>query len=186
MNPIQPSSEVLIDQFKRSGNRKEYPRLISTLFQRHREGIERRCYYYVKDHETARDLSQEVWVRILTKLYQFRTERVFTAWVFGIVHNLCQDYIRQNKAALRCLFSQEIANSMGGGLETEDTNEPTIEILEELINSIRGEERLLLLLKYEQKWTVKAIAQGLNISESSVKMRLSRARKRLRKRLSTL
>ena len=69
-------------------------------------------------------------------------------------------------------------------LETEDFTKSTIEILEELLGQIGGEEKLLLLLKYEQRWSIKAIQQNMQLSESAVKSQLFRTKKKLYKLLN--
>ena len=71
------------------------------------------------------------------------------------------------------LFKEEV--------DTEDIVKPTVDILEELLEQISGEEKLLLLLKYQQGWSIKTIQQSLQISESAVKVRLSRTREKMRK-----
>ena len=60
----------------------------------------------------------------------------------------------------------------------------TVEILEELLGQVSGEEKLLLLLKYEQGWSIQSIQQSMQLSESAVKVRLYRTREKLQKLLN--
>ena len=134
------SDESLIAHFRQTDIRNNDPKLLSLLFERHQESVVRRCRYYVKDLETAQDLSQEVWIRVLNKMYQFRTEADFAPWLFTIIHNRCQDHIRQNKRLLHQEISRKIVDSLEDELSTEDIDKPTIEILEELMCMISGGE----------------------------------------------
>lgn len=178
------SDEELIAKLRQSDIVEPDAKFLSVLVERHQDRMVRKCYYYVKDSETARDLSQEVWIRVLTKLHQFRPQAPFIPWLFGIVHNRCHDHIQQNKRLLHQEISQKIVNSLEDELDTEHVDKPTIEILEELMEKISGEDKLLLLLKYKHRWTAKAIAQSLSISEDNVKKRLSRSRQKLQMLLS--
>ncbi len=64
-------------------------------------------------------------------------------------------------------------------METEDIVKPTVELLEELMEKISGQGKLVLLLKYHKGWSIKEIQNSLEVSESTVKMRLSRSREKI-------
>ncbi len=177
------SDEALIVQIRQHAPENYDPTLLSILFERHRERVVRTCCYYLKDRDAADDIAQEVWIRVLTRLHQFRTEASFIPWLLGIVHNRCQSHIRQSKRALHREISQKIVDSLEDELDTENINKPTVEILEDLMENISGEEKLLLSLKYQQGWSIKTIAQSLGLSEDTVKKRLSRTRAKVEKLL---
>ncbi len=68
-------------------------------------------------------------------------------------------------------------------LDADNEEIPTIEELSELMEQISGEAKRILLLKYEQGWSGKAIEEALHLSEGAVKMRLTRARLKLQQLL---
>lgn len=178
MEAIKLSDEQLIVQIRISSTTQESSRLLNILVQRYEEALIRKCYYYVKNWETAQDLSQEIWIRVLNKLDQFHTEDYFVLWLFRIAHNRCYDHIYQVKQK----FTQEISQKIINALEEVDEstlNELTIEIFEELIEEVGDKCKSILLLKYQKNWSIDDIAQDLSISKSSVKMRLARCKERM-------
>jgi RNA polymerase sigma factor (sigma-70 family) len=153
--------------------------LFTILVHRYEKSIIRQCKEYLKDEETAKDVSQEVFIRLLTKIGSFRQEAAFATWLRTIIHNRCTDHLRKDKKALHKEISGEIAATLEAELDTDDIEKPTTEILEELLEKIKGEEKLLLMLKYREGWTVKEIQHALQISESAVKMRLERTKAKI-------
>ena len=162
------------------------PRLFAELVRRHQPNVVQQCWRLVKDADVAQDISQEVWIRVLTKLHQFRADRPFGGWLSIIVRNRCYDHLQQDKRLLHQEISRKVIDTLKEeeALETEDFTKSTIEILEELLGQIGGEEKLLLLLKYEQRWSIKAIQQNMQLSESAVKSQLFRTKKKLYKLLN--
>lgn len=61
----------------------------------------------------------------------------------------------------------------------EVPQEVSLQILDQLLDTISPEEKLLLLLKYKEKHSIKDIQTSLNLSESAVKMRLKRAKEKI-------
>ena len=144
----------------------------------------RRCHYHVRDPEAARDLSQEVWIRVMTKFHQFRQEATFTSWLFGIAHHRCHDHLKKDKQRLHQEISRKIIDSLADSLDAEEADQLTVEILGELMEKISGQDKLLLLLKHEQDWSIRTIAQSLNMKEDNVKKHLSRSRQKVQKLLA--
>lgn len=179
----QLTDEDLINHFRRCESVDIQAQLLAELTNRYQEQVVRRCRHCVKNIETARDLSQEVWIRVLTKLHQFKTEASFTPWLFTIVHNRCQDHLKRDKRLLHQEISNKIVDTLEEELDTEDIEQPTAEILAGLMDRLSGEEKYLLMLKYQQGWSVKAIAGSLGMGESNVKMKLSRTRAKLQRLL---
>ena len=178
------SDAALVTQLRQTESDEHDHRLLSILYRRHHDSVVRKCYYYLKDWEAAQDVSQEVWIRVMAKLHQFRPDVDFTPWLFGIAHNRCQDHLRQNKRLLHQEISRKIIDRWEEELDTEDTDKPLVEVLEELLEKIRGDEKIVLSLRYEQGWSIRAIALSLNTSENNVKKRLSRSRQKLLKLLN--
>ena len=169
------SDEELIAILQTEGNLSYF----SILTERHEQQILKKCKSYVKDEDTAEDLCQEILIKIFLKLNAFRGEARFSTWLFAIVHNTCMDYLRKNKKnqvvkVITEKMTDEIAELIDGVDEIPD--ELSAQILEELLELLSPEEKMLLLLKYKEKHSIKDIQLSLGLSESAVKMRLKRAR----------
>lgn len=179
MKPSQFSDEEIVQKL----NQHSDPQLFAELFLRHKDHVVRQCQKQVEDLETAKDLSQEVWIRVLTKLNQYRAESSFAAWLSIIVRNRCLDHFRQDKRSLHQDISQKIVSTLEEVVDTENVSKPTVDILVDLLDQISGEEKMLLLLKYQKGWSIRSIQQSLQLSESTVKVRLFRAREKMQRML---
>jgi len=95
------------------------------------------------------------------------------------VRNRCINHKKKNNKHFHQEISRSLIEKFEDKIDTDTLNKPTIEILEELLEKISGEGKLILLLKYKEGWSIETIQKSLNLSESAVKMRLSRIKGKL-------
>lgn len=158
-------------------------RLFAVLVNRYEARIIKRCQVYVKDEETAQDLAQEIFVKLFLKLSDFKQDAKFNHWLFTIANNASLDYLRRQKKKLHTEISQELAGEIEeiADVEVMFSHEISVQLLEDFLEQIPPEDKLLLLLKYKEKISIKDIQISLNLSESAIKMRLKRARDKINK-----
>ena len=157
------------------------PDAFTELVRRHGPNVKRKCLEQLNDEDHANDVSQEVFLRLLTKPHTYKAGLPFKPWLNTIINNRCHDHLRQDKTALHDEVSFKILDMVEVEVEvdTEEVNRPTIEILRKLMEQLSGEAKLILLLKYEQGWSIKTIQESLGLEESAVKQRLKRSRDKL-------
>ncbi len=155
--------------------------LFAELTNRHAARILRKTKEYVKDEDVAKDLSQEILIKLFLKISSYKGENKFSAWLAAIVHNACMDYLRKSKQRFYADITEELADSVEdmSELNIEVPAELSIEILQALLEQIPPEDKMILLLKYNENASIKEIQTALGISESAVKMRLKRAREKV-------
>lgn len=169
----------------------------SELASRHRPRVERLCQRFFSDPETARDLAQEAFIRAYTSLTTFRREMPFGAWLRAIVTNLCYDELRRRRRRPEELVADFTAPEVQWmNLVNEATPEELVAAAEErreahdlanrLLDSLRAEDRTVLILKDSEELNVSEIAEIMGWSEAKVKIRAFRARQALRKQSEAL
>jgi len=158
-------------------------RVFSILVKRHEAGILRRCYSYVHDEDTAEDLCQEVLIKLFLRIKSFRNQAKFSTWLFSIVHNTCIDYLRKNKKNVKRVITKNLVNELPDLVEDEEdiSRELSVKILDELLEQLSPDNKMILLMKYKEKHHIKDIQLTLGISESAIKMRLKRAKEKINK-----
>lgn len=140
------------------------------------------------NEEDARDIAQEVFLRVYRSLAQFRGESGLSTWIYRITMNICVDFARKGTASVGTASlsgedEQEIALP-----DTDRTHMPEAvleneELREELqtaLSQLTEEHRNIVLLRDVSGLTYDEIARTLDLSEGTVKSRLARARKNLR------
>jgi RNA polymerase sigma-70 factor, ECF subfamily len=146
----------------------------------------------VGDAARADDLTQETFLRVHQRIGGLRTTAAVEAWLYRIATNLCYDCFRQREhrkpplplVSLRgeggALLSEEAALQPDHLLEQGDMSDCVMRFLSDLPDPLRE----VLLLHDLQGFTGPEIADRLDLSIHNVKIRLHRARVRLRAALS--
>lgn len=171
--------EGLALKLKESGDQ----RFFAELARRHEKKILKKCKSYIKQEDASEDLMQEVMIKLFLRIKDFRSEAKFSTWLFTIIHSTCIDYLRKHKKNVHGVITEKLIEEVGEIVDTDEevTGAMSEKILEELLNQMTPEEKMLLLLKYKEKHQIKDIQQTLNLSESAVKMRLKRAKEKINK-----
>jgi len=150
------------------------------LIRRWSPPLHRYALKLAQDPEVARDLAQEVWLRVIQGLGKLRDSANFRPWLFGIAHRTFTD-------RLRMLYAIPIdtsadpddiasAESTGGDADIEQAMAVGMARLPIV-------EREVLTLFYLEELSLADIASALGIPEGTVKSRLFRARTLLRQQL---
>jgi len=158
-------------------------RYFSVLSEKHEPYILKKCKSYVKDEDTAEDLCQEILIKVFLKINNFEHKANFSTWLYSIIHNTCIDFLRKNKRNTRQVLTEKMIDEVADMIdEVDEVPEELSEvILNKLLEEISPDEKLILLLKYKEKHSIKDIQTSLNLSESAVKMRLKRAKEKINK-----
>ena len=151
---------------------------LERLMNTYGDYIARRCYIYLKNKTLAEDATQEVFINAYKWIDSFRHECSEKTWLTSIAINVCKGYLRTN-----WLRKVQIGIERPQKYDVvEDDIERRIENTElfKKVMNLATKYREVILLYYYQDLKVNEIADVLRISESSVKMRLQRARTKLK------
>lgn len=156
--------------------------LLEVIYDRYAAKVYYKCLGIVGQKTTAEDLAHDVMVKILINLSTFRGKADFSFWVHSITYNHCMDHLKRKKkfrtedieiSAYQHVSTEEIE------LENKILRDLQLTQLETLLQELRPDDKLILMMRYQDSMSVKHIARTLKISESAVKMRLKRSRDRL-------
>jgi RNA polymerase sigma-70 factor (ECF subfamily) len=113
----------------------------------------------------------------------FQHQAKFSTWLFSIIHNTSIDYLRKNKRNVENVLIEKLKDKLVDMVEDEDEIplDLSIQILEDLLEQLTPQDRMLLVMKYREEHQNKDIQQTLGLSESAIKKRLKRARERINK-----
>ncbi len=170
------SDQELIAEYQVSSN----SRCLEELYLRYHLKVRKYCHTILKDKETAGDMMQDTFIKVSSHLAKLKNASTFVGWLFQIARNLCLDHIkRQSKTkAARIEETLDLADEIID-LEDLEAKEFQITLMEILINELNEQDKKMLKLKYVDKISIKGIQAEFELSESAVKMRLARARKKV-------
>jgi RNA polymerase sigma-70 factor (ECF subfamily) len=148
------------------------------------------AYHYVWNAEDARDLSQEVFLRIYRNLSLCPDGERFFPWIIRITRNLCIDHLRRKKArpAMHHLDAAEIQTLRAAGNDPDQTysEESKRSLIHCALQEMTALNREIILLKDIQGLTLEDIATMLHVPVGTVKSRSNRARIELAHKLAFL
>ena len=146
---------------------------MSFLIENTQTRLFRFCVYLSRDNTLAEDICQEAYIKVLNKLKSLRDPKGFLPWLMKTAKNLYLDHIR----------SPRISRSVG--IENLEKADPESKVgLPDLITEIstalsllEPEDRLILLLIDQQRYSYTEAAKMIGISEAALTSRIHRIRK---------
>ena len=151
---------------------------------------------YANDEDDAKDLYQEVFIRVYRGLKNFRFQSEFSTWLFRITTNVCLTYKSRSKEHLRVSINKNMDDEESelstteeliyAGSSPEEISSGTDlgEIVNAAVESLSPKQKMTFILKHYEGYKIREIAEMLNCKEGTVKKYLFDAVKNLRKKLS--
>ncbi len=183
MNVLKLNDQELIELYLQ-GNENSF----EVLLKRHKDRIYTSIYMFVKDHELAEDLFQEVFIKIIDTIRKgrYNHEGKFIQWALRISYNLCVDYFRKAKRV-----SMTSGNETFDIFTTIDNNEDNMEEfiikdqthskLRAIIDRLPDEQREVIMLRHFADMSFKEISQVTKVSINTALGRMRYALINIRK-----
>ncbi|HEX8473317.1 MAG TPA: sigma-70 family RNA polymerase sigma factor [Pyrinomonadaceae bacterium] len=144
-------------------------------------------YFFGGDEAVADDVTQQVFVKLFTKLEQFRNESEFTTWLYRLATNACIDEQRKRRRFIP--FGDAFKTREPREKKSQEDGFARREIADSVqtaIATLRPKLRIAILLKYFDELSYEEIASVLNCSTGTVASRLNRGHQILARRLAHL
>jgi RNA polymerase sigma-70 factor (ECF subfamily) len=153
---------------------------------------------YANDEDDAKDLYQEVFIRVYRGLKNFRFQSEFSTWLFRITTNVCLTYKSRSKEHLRVSINKNFDDEESelstteeliyDGSSPEEISSGTDlgELVNAAVESLSPKQKMTFILKHYEGYKIREIAEMLNCKEGTVKKYLFDAVKNLRQKLSPI
>ena len=151
---------------------------------------------YANNEDDAKDLYQEVFIRVYRGLKNFRFQSEFSTWLFRITTNVCLTYKSKSKEHLKVSIDKDFDDEEnefsltkelvydGSSPEDISSGKNLGEMVNAAIESLSPKQKMTFVLKHYEGYKIREIAEMLNCKEGTVKKYLFDATKNLRKKLS--
>jgi len=155
------------------------------------------AFRYTGDRDEAKDVYQEVFIRVYKGLKKFEMKSEFSTWLYRITTNVCLTYKSRSK--------KHLAVSINENFETDEDEFSKYELINEEMNpaeyslnqdlgdyisnaveSLSSKQRITFILKHYEGYKIKEIAAMLNCKEGTIKKYLFDAIRNLRKKLEPI
>ena len=143
---------------------------ILEVYDRHADTVYRVCFAYMKNAPEAEDMTQETFLRLISHEKPFENQRHEKAWLIVTASNLCKDALKK-----WWRYSENIDDYTYLAQESPETGN---EVLDAIL-ALPPDYKDAVYMYYYEGFSTVEIARHLNCPESTVRSRLSRARKQL-------
>lgn len=138
----------------------------------------------VGDVDEARDVAQDTLVQAYVNLHRFDIERKFKTWVLSIAAKRSIDHLRKRKTFFK-FFNQQVKR-LGEKPAASPSPLQKSDLFRQLLKGLRTRERTAVILKFNENYSAREIAEVLGCSENTARVHLFNAKVRLRHELQKM
>ena len=134
----------------------------------------------LKDEDSIGDAIQETILAAFTNIKKLKETCYFKTWLIKILINKCNDIIKDNNV----IYVEDYNLLVNANLSYYESSGEKLDF-ESILNKLNNEYRLVVVMYYVNRLTIKEISEVLSEKEGTIKSRLSRARQQLKTHYST-
>ena len=144
---------------------------------------------FTKSREDAEELSQDIFIKAYRYLADFKGQSKFSTWLYTIVNTTCISFLRKKKLEMRSLDDEgvfETADMQRSGFEANAVEQKSkVNMVNKAIALLNPDDAEIITLFYKNEQSLDEIATILGIESNTAKVRLHRARTRLKEKMET-
>lgn len=150
-----------------------------------------RMYYYFyrmlgHSSDVANDFLQELFMKLIERPESYNSLYSFTTWFYSIANNMCKNEYRRRSIRLEYLEHEAFEPKLEYLNDSVLEPEPVIEKVFQTLDQLGEEHRSAFVLRYREGFSIKEVAEILELPEGTVKSRLFYAKKILAGKLAYL
>ena len=182
-----PLSDQQLINLYLSGDDKAF----ETLLTRHKSKIYTSIFLFVKDHDQANDIFQEVFIKIIDTLRKgkYNHEGKFLQWAMRIAYNMCVDQFRRSKRRTKVSSTEtfdifDVLESSEPNMEGQMIQNQTHSKVRKLVDALPPEQREVVILRHYADMSFKEIAALTQVSINTALGRMRYALINMRKMIN--
>ena len=176
-------SDIELIQQTLSGNQSAY----ASLVKRHQRFVFTLAMRFAKSREDAEEIAQDCFIKAYRSLESFKQESKFSTWLYSIVYTTAMTALRKKKMDTVSVDDEDASvqlEDMPSGFDINSAeNKSRSFYLNQAIEQLLPDDAVIITLFYKGEQSLEEIARTLGIEANSVKVKLFRARQRLKEKL---
>ena len=144
---------------------------------------------FTKNREDAEEVSQDIFIKAYRALADFRGASKFSTWLYTIVNTTCITFLRKKRLEVHSLDNEkvfEVADNQDSGMRANLVEQKSrMAMVNNAIKMLGTDDAEVITLFYKGEQTLEEIARILGVEANTVKVRLHRARARLKEKMET-
>ncbi|MBH5319316.1 sigma-70 family RNA polymerase sigma factor [Paenibacillus sp. GSMTC-2017] len=152
------------------------------LMTQYGDDVWKYAYAITRNREQAKDIAQEVFIKVFHNIKSFRGQSSMKTWLLSITRNMAINEMKSSYMRRVVLFEWVKSDNRAESAEMVFMGEQSAKDIWDIIMSLPTKLREVIILQLEHNLTMTEMAQLLDVSEGTVKSRLHRARKGVERR----
>jgi len=185
MQQVEETDLVLINSIL-SGNTGNY----ALLVKRHQRFVFTLALRFAKSREDAEEIAQDCFIKAYKALGTFKQTSKFSTWLYTITYTTAMTYLRKKKLDASSIDDAEHVLQLPNNDNSFDADsvekKSTYKYLNEAISMLLPDDAAIITLFYKGEQSLEEIGQTLAMDPNTVKVKLHRARHRLKEKLQLL
>ena len=161
----------------------------ATLVSRYQGYVFTLAFRVVKNREDAEEVAQDAFIKAYKYLANFKGESKFSTWLYTITNNTSISFLRKKKLVIHSLDNEkvfEVAENHDSGMRSDTVEQKSkLAMVNKAINLLNTDDAQIITLFYKAEQSLEETAQVLGIEVNAAKVRLYRARTRLKEKMET-
>ena len=176
-------SDIELIQQTLGGNQSAY----ADLVKRHQRFVFTLALRFSKSREDAEEIAQDCFVKAYRSLSAFQQQSKFSTWLYSIVYTTAMTALRKKRIDTLSIHDDDSNVQLAKQVAAFDTNQAENNsrsyYLNQAIEQLLPDDAAVLTLFYKGEQSIEEISQTLGIETNTVKVKLFRARQRLKEKL---
>lgn len=185
-NLMQKETDLALITAVLAGQTAEY----AVLVKRHQRFVFTLAMRFAKNREDAEEIAQDCFVKAYKALGTFKQTSKFTTWLYTITYTTAMTFLRKKRLDTSSIDDDEhvmqIANSGTDFDANEVERKSTYAYLNQAIDMLLPDDAAIITLFYKGEQSLEEIGVALNMEANTIKVKLHRARARLKDKLTYL
>ena len=176
-------SDIALIEQTLAGNQAAY----ADLVKRHQRFVFSLAMRFAKRREDAEEIAQDCFIKAYRSLSSFQQQSKFSTWLYSIVYTTAMTFLRKKRVDTTSIDDDDtyiqIENKPSGYDENNVENKSRSYYLNQAIDQLLPDDATIITMFYKGEQSLEEIAQAMGIEANTVKVKLFRARQRLKEKL---
>jgi RNA polymerase sigma factor (sigma-70 family) len=176
-------SDIELIEQTLAGNQQAY----ADLVKRHQRFVFTLAMRFTKGREDAEEVAQDCFIKAYRNLGSFQQQSKFSTWLYSIVYTTAMTFLRKKRVDTSSIDDDEGYIQIESKPSAYDAhnieNKSRSFYLNQAIAQLLPDDATIITMFYNGEQSLEEIAQALNMEANTVKVKLFRARQRLKERL---
>ena len=160
------------------------------LMKRHQRFVFTLALRFAKNREDAEEIAQDCFIKAYRSLNTFRNTSKFSTWLYSIVYTTAMTFLRKKRLDIQSIDTEigllNVENHVSDLNSDEVEHKSKMVFVNRAIDQLLPDDAAVITLFYQGEQSLEEIGQALGMEANTVKVKLHRARYRLKEKIENI